>query len=223
MLLIRVHKSLGHPAPKVLSQHLQAAGYEKALVDGALEYQCDTCLESTEPRHQRPGKLPEPREFNELVGLDGFFFKGQSGYRAYVVHVLDEASCFHQGRRTQSRQSHEAMQTLNDCWFFWAGNPRKVYLDPAGEFRSEHILGLLQGANVKNFVTTAAWQRGRIERHGDIAKEMLARLDKENPISSDAAFDKALIQVFQAKNALVRHLGYSPEQIVLGKSFKSSR
>ena len=65
----------------------------KLLVDGALEYQCDTCLESTEPRHQRPGKLPEPREFNELVGLDGFFFKGQSGYRAYVVHVLDEASC----------------------------------------------------------------------------------------------------------------------------------
>ena len=26
------------------------------------------------------------------------------------------------------------------------------------------------------------------------------------------------MQVFQAKNALVRHLGYSPEQIVLGKS-----
>ena len=193
MLLIRVHKSLGHPAPKVLSQHLRVAGYDKALVDGALEYQCDTCLESTEPRHQRPSKLPEAREFNELVGLDGFYFKGQSGYRAYVVHALDEASCFHQGRRTQSRHSQEAMQTLDDCWFSWAGSPRKVYVDPAGEFRSDQILELLQGTNVKTFVTTAAWQRGQIEsieRHGDIAKEMLARLDKETPFTNDAAFDR---------------------------------
>ena len=220
MLLIRVHKNLGHPAPTVLSQHLRAAGYDKALVDGALEYQCDTCLESTAPRHQRPSKLPEPREFNELIGVDGFYFKSQSGYRAYVVHVLDEASCFHQGRRTQSRHSTEAMQTLSDCWFAWAGNPRRIYLDPAGEFRSDQILEQFQGLNTQTYMTAAAWQRGRLERHGDVAKEMLSRLDKEVPIINDSAFDKALTQVFQAKNALVRHLGYSPEQIVLGKSIQ---
>ncbi|CAE7231149.1 GIP [Symbiodinium sp. CCMP2592] len=218
-LLIRVHKSLGHPAPTVLSRHLQAAGYDKALVDGALEYQCDTCLESTEPRHQRPGKLPEPREFNDLVGVDGFYFKGQSGYRAYVIHALDETSCFHLGRRTQTRFALEAMHTLSECWFAWAGNPRQVYLDPAGEFRSDQVLERFQATNIKTFVTAAAWQqRGRIERHGDIAKDMLARLDKESPLVNDADFDRALIQVFQAKNALVRHRGYSPEQIVLGKS-----
>ena len=216
--LIRIHKNLGHPSPMVLSQHLKAAGQEPAMIEAALDYQCDTCLESSEPRHQRPSKLPEPREFNDLVGVDGFFFKGQSGYRAYVIHVLDESSCFHQGRRTQSRHSAEAMQALGDCWFSWAGNPHKVYLDPAGEFRSEQILEQLQGLSIKAFVTAAAWQRGRIERHGDIAKEMLARLDNETPLVNDVAFDRALTQVFQAKNALVRHLGYSPEQIVLGKS-----
>ena len=31
-------------------------------------------------------------------------------------------------------------------------------------------------------------------------------------------FDQVLIACFQAKNALTRHHGYSPEQIVLGKS-----
>ncbi|CAE7270400.1 unnamed protein product [Symbiodinium sp. CCMP2592] len=61
---------------------------------------------------------------------------------------------------------------------------------------------------------------GRIERHGDIVKSMLSRLDKETPITSDSSLDQALQQVFNAKNALVRHKGYAPEQIVLGKSVR---
>ena len=47
---------------------------------------------------------------------------------------------------------------------------------------------------------------------------MLGRLDKETPITNDASLDQALQQVFNAKNALIRHKGYAPEQIVLGKS-----
>ena len=48
MLLIRVHKSLGHPAPKCCPSIFGSPDMIKPLVDGALEYQCDTCLESTE-------------------------------------------------------------------------------------------------------------------------------------------------------------------------------
>ena len=42
------------------------------LVEAALDYQCDVCLESTVPRHQRSSKLPEPKEFNDVLGVDGF-------------------------------------------------------------------------------------------------------------------------------------------------------
>ena len=57
--LIRNHRNLEHPAPQVLSKHLKAAGADQSLVDAdaALDFQCDTCLESTDPGHQRPGKL----------------------------------------------------------------------------------------------------------------------------------------------------------------------
>ena len=95
-----------------------------------------------------------------------------------------------------------------------------IYLDPAGEFRSEATLDSFQKQNIKTFVTAAAWQRGRLERHGDIVKNMLSRVDKEVPITSDSQLDQALQQVFNAKNALVRHKGYAPEQSVLGKSVR---
>ena len=218
--LIRIHNNLGHPAPTTLAKHLKAAGENPSLVQAALDYQCDACLESTEPRHQRPSKLPETLEFNDLIGIDGFFFKGRSGYRAYVLHVIDEASCFHVGRRTESRNTKLATTTLAECWLSWAGNPRKVYVDPAGEFRSEGILEYFQGMSIKTHVTAAAWQRGRLERHGEVVKEMLGRLDAQSPLTNDELFDQALLQAFQAKNALVRHQGYAPEQIVLGKSLR---
>ncbi|CAE7708982.1 GIP [Symbiodinium sp. CCMP2592] len=218
--LIRIHNNLGHPAPTTLAKHLKAAGEKPAMVEAALDYQCDACLEATEPRHQRPSKLPEALEFNDLIGVDGFFFKSKSGFRAYVLHALDEASCFHLGRRALTRGTTHATSALSDFWLSWAGNPRRVYLDPAGEFRSEEILEYFQGLNIKTFVTAAAWQRGKLERHGDIIKDMLSRLDTHSPLANDDLFDQALLQAFQAKNALVRHQGYAPEQIVLGKSLR---
>ncbi|CAE7356819.1 RE2, partial [Symbiodinium necroappetens] len=134
------------------------------------------------------------REFNDLVGVDG--------------------------RRAASRHATDAIQAINDFWISWAGPPKQVYLDPAGEFRSEEVLEYFQGVNVKTHVTAAAWQRGRLERHGDILKDTLERLDISHPIVNDASFDRALLQSILAKNALVRHEGYSPEQIVFGKALR---
>ncbi|OLQ06719.1 Copia protein [Symbiodinium microadriaticum] len=141
--LRRIHNNLGHPSPETLARHLKAANESPSLIEAALDFQCDVCLESTEPRHQRPSKLPEPRDFNDLIGIDGFFFKSQSGYRAYAIHALDEASCF----RAPSRLGDHAKQALNDFWISWAGPPKQVYLDPAGEFRCRARRAFLEADN----------------------------------------------------------------------------
>ena len=60
----------------------------------------------------------------------------------------------------------------------------------------------------------------RIERHGQILKDMLSRMDTQKPIATLSEFDECLAQRFSAKNALVRVRGFSPEQLVLGKSVR---
>ena len=72
--------------------------------------------------------------------------------------------------------------------------------------------------NTSVHMTTEAWQRGRIERHGGIMKHMLHRMDQDRPIADLSQFDEALRMCCQAKNQLTRVRGYAPEQIVLGKS-----
>ena len=202
--LIRLHRNLGHPSPQKLAEHLQSA---KAYPHAAKDYVRDACVESSSPKHQRPSKLHDPKEFNDTIGLDTFYWGGSAGFQVHVLHVIDEASCFQTGRRIAER--YHALPAFRDSWIQW---------DPAGELRSNELEGFLQGLGTTLFVTAAAWQRGRIERHGQVLKDMLTRMDTQKPIATLAKFGDSLAQCFSAKNALVRVRGFSPEQLVLGKS-----
>ena len=216
--LVKIHKNLGHPDPKVLADHLSAQKASPHIIEAAKDFVCDACVESTGRRHQRPAKLHEPREFNQCVGLDGFYWRGKAGFQVHVLHCIDEASLFHLGRRIPTRHPDQVINTFCEFWSSWSGNPKTIYADPAGEFRSQTWKDFLQSKNISFELTTEAWQRGRIERHGGIIKEMLSRCDQELSITTIEEFDQVLISCFQAKNALSRHQGYAPEQIVLGKS-----
>ena len=216
--LIKVHKNLGHPDPNVLSQHLKLNGAEEHIVEAAREYICDACVETSKFKHQRPAKLHEPREFNELVGIDGFFWTGRKGFQVMIFHCIDEASLFHLGRRLENRHLEHVLPAFTEFWFSWAGQPRTVYSDPAGEFRADQWLEFMQKHDIETKLSTEAWQKGRVEQHGQIIKNMLHRYDQEKIIEGPTELDQVLRACFQAKNALSRHQGFSPEQIVLGKS-----
>ena len=86
--LIKIHKNLGHPEPLVLARHLKANGAADHIVEAAKEYVCDACVESTRTLHQRPSKLHNPKDFNELVGIDGFYWTGRAGFQVMVFIAL---------------------------------------------------------------------------------------------------------------------------------------
>ena len=62
------------------------------------------------------------------------------------------------------------------------------------------------------------WQIGRSEIHGKIVKDMLTRMDREEPIRDLGDFQRCLRQAFAAKNSLSRAKGFTPEQALLGKA-----
>ena len=216
--LVKLHKNLGHPDPERLSEHLKLQGAKPEVVAGAKDFVCDACVESTQTRHQRPAKLHDPRDFNETVGIDGFFWSGRSGFEVYVIHCVDECSTFQLARRMQTRNADSTIDAFREFWLNWAGPPQQIYTDPAGEFVSQTWSDFLQEQNIEVFTSTEAWQKGRVERHGAILKDMLSRIDIDHPIENLGDFDKFLSLCCQAKNQLARHQGFSPEQIVLGKS-----
>ena len=215
--IIKLHRNLGHPVSTRLSRHLAEAGAHPDLVAGAKDYLCPSCVERTPPGKTTPGNLKEPTEFNEQISLDGFIWSNSHGISVYVLHIIDEATRFHLGSRT-SRDSTQTMKTLNQTWIQWAGPPVRIAHDQGGEFLSQEWKDYLQSNSVRPILSAAAWQRGRIERHGGIIKDMLDRMNHDKPITTMEQFDEILQQCFRAKNTLSIVQGYTPEQAVLGRA-----
>ena len=215
----KLHINLGHPTSEKLSAHLKYRGAREEIVEGAKDYLCSSCVERRPPALNPPGSLKEKVSFNDRVWMDGFEWKSSSGAKYYVLHLIDEASHFHLGKRTV-RGSRLAQKVVEESWMSWAGAPHELILDCGGEFVSNQWKEFLQKEGIKTILTAAPWQRGKIERHGGIVKEMLSRIDHDQPINNEAEFDRALNQCFRAKNSLAIVNGFSPEQAVLGKASK---
>ena len=119
------------------------------------------------------------------------------------MHFIDEGTLFHVGM-VSGRTTEEQISTFEKAWLMWAGPCKTLYLDPAGEYVSPKWNDYLQGENIR--VNMAAgdshWQIGRAEIHGKIIKDMLSRMDKEEPIQNMADFQRCLRQAFAAKNSV---------------------
>ena len=135
--LKKLHVNLGHPDPNVLAEHLKARKAADHVVAAAKEFVCDACVESVDRKHQRPAKLYDARDFNDLIGMNGFYWSGTRGFRLYVFHCIDKASLFHLGRRYETRNPDRVIETWTEFWSSWAGDPLQMYTDPAGEFISQ--------------------------------------------------------------------------------------
>ena len=218
--LMRLHHNLGHPDPSRLQRLLEAQGADPQVIAGALDMQCDVCLETQpKPKLPHPATIHENLDFNDVVGADGAHWTSSLGQSYHFMHFIDEGTLYHTGMLS-GRSTEEQITTFEQAWLQWAGPCKTLYLDPAGEYVSSKWNQYLQGENIR--VVMAAgdshWQIGRAEIHGKIVKDMLTRMDREDPIKDVKDFQKCLRQVFAAKNSLSRARGFTPEQALLGKA-----
>ena len=218
--IIKIHKNLGHPDNKLLQRVLKDQNWEPKIVDSIGDFHCPACFETQRPKLARPGHLSEPREFNDLVLIDGIKWTNKAGKQFYFVHMLDAGTNFQIAFLTDDRSSKSMIEGIKLRWFAWAGPPRQLMSDSAGEFCSEEFCQFLQSHNCRSIVIPAEahWQLGRCERHGSILQHMLEKYEIDYPIDSDDKMTEALVQCTAAKNSLSRYRGYSPEILVLGKA-----
>ena len=216
----QLHHNLGHPSPQKFSQYLKQGGACAAVQKGALDYQCDACVESRKGfMAARPSAIHENISFNTKVGMDLVSWRNSKGKEFHFVHFIDEATLFHLGAECLQGATG-VIGMFEQVWVTWAGQPQEVYVDPGGEFVSDAWAAQMQaaGIHVHMSASDSHWQLGRAEIHGSTVKQMLSRMDLEQSIESSSEFQRALRQAFNAKNSLCRADGYSPQQAVLGVS-----
>ena len=93
--LVRLHHNLGHPDPARLQRLLIDQGAEPSVIQGALDMQCDVCLETQKkPKLPNPSTIHDDLDFNDVVGADGAHWKSNLGQTYHFMHFIDEGTPF---------------------------------------------------------------------------------------------------------------------------------
>ena len=215
----KIHQNLGHPDHRVLQLALRRYGWNEKDVSAVTDFSCPVCHEHQLPKAARPGKLSDPRDFNDLVSFDGAEWTDPHGKQYTFFHFIDTATNYHVAIPYQQRTTEGLIEAFSNAWLRWAGPPKTVMFDSATEANSEQFSRFLQEHSIRSYVipTDAHWQLGRAERHGATLMSMLDKYHSERPIQNWDDFTQGLIHLCNAKNAMSRHEGYTPELWVLGK------
>ena len=160
---------------------LKDQGWEPEAIEGIKDMRCPSCVSTAKPKISRPSHLTNPREFNELITMDGIEWTSSQGTQYYFYHILDSGTNFQTAFRSAQRTSFQVIQMMNKHWIQWAGPPKQIMTDSAGEFCSEEFAKYLQSQNILSTVipTEAHWQMGKCERHGAIIQGMLNKYQVE--------------------------------------------
>ena len=112
----------------------------------------------------------------------------------------------------------EARQMLQESWFKFYPRPETVMTDPEGCFRERLFREWLASKNVKwdPQPAEAAWRVGILDKVLDVLKNAATRAIRRAPedTSCEALFDDCT----EAHNELQRRRGYSPFQLLIGRS-----
>jgi transposase InsO family protein len=215
----KIHQNLGHPDSRVLQLALKRYGWSEEDIRGCADFVCPICLESQGPKIARPGRLQDPKDFNDQVSFDGAEWTDDNGKTYRFYHFIDAATNFHVAIPYHQGTSEGLIEAFSNAWIRWAGPPKTVMFDSATEANSETFARFLQEHSIQSYVipTEAHWQLGRAERNGSVLKHMIEKYHMEHTIRSDEDFSQGLLQLCNAKNAMSRYEGFTPELLVLGK------
>ena len=226
-LVHRLHRELGHSDIRGMVDSLRQNRAHPTVLAAAKLMHCTACQESARmlSRPVTSGKVMEP---GAVLQMDNFYWK----HPLKEVHVkgtllVDASSRAAVIRiwRTASRQellgnvsASEARQMLQESWFKFYGRPETVMTDPEGCFRERLFREWLASKNVRwdPQPAEAAWRIGILDKVLDVLKNAATRAARRAPedTSCEALFDDCT----EAHNELHRRRGYSPFQLLIGRS-----
>ena len=226
-LVHRLHRELGHSDIRGMVDSLRQNRAHPTVLAAAKLMHCTACQESARmlSRPVTSGKVMEP---GAVLQMDNFYWK----HTMKEVHVKGTLLVDASSRaavvwiwRTAPRQellgnvsASEARRMLQESWFKFYGRPETVMTDPEGCFRERLFREWLASKNVKwdPQPAEAAWRIGILDKVLDVLKNAATRAARRAPedTSCEVLFDDCT----EAHNELHRRRGYSPFQLLIGRS-----
>ena len=212
--ITKLHKQFAHPSASRLKQLIKNSGTNDKSTDDLIDSvtnNCDTCRRFKKPPPRPVVGMPLASEFNETVAMDIKFI-----HSSPVLHLIDHVTRYSAACRLNNKKPTSVIQAILVIWLQIFGNPKYFLFDNGGEFINSEVEELCEKFNI-SIRTTAAespWSNGLCERANAVLADMVEKVMDDTNCSLDVAIPWAI----SAKNALANTYGFSPNQLVFGKS-----
>ena len=215
-----LHQRLGHPTKATLRRMLVLSGASKEVIHEAENYDCPICLETAMPgRYLKQRAEVRPVTFGKELHCDLKYIHDHGGKLFVALSAVDAATSFHMAVLLRSRAAGHVARKFQRHWCSLYGCPEDVILDQGGEFDGAFVAWLeAHGIYSKVSGARSAWQHGFAERHGALLGTMCTSLIWQYKAKGASQVKDCLCAAVQAKNMTLTRKGYTPFQMVFGRS-----
>ena len=215
----RLHKNLGHPSPKVLTQMLLEIQATEDVLKAAKEYECVHCHERRGPAGVPPAAGLTARSFGERLLADTAWIDTDEG-RVPVITMMDQATRYVALRMLKSEKSKDLVKSIVRGWVKHFGTPRYLRLDEAKGFAAQYLRDWCSEHNIVLEIAPAECHNwlGSVERKHQVVRRTLELYMAEKGTRDKKTLEEATHYCPGQINNLSFTRGYTPAQWVLGRS-----
>ena len=119
----RLHRNLGHPDNKKLTELLASRGASEMVLDVARKFHCTACLRYHKPNSSAPSQLATSLTFNETIQADVMWIKlGEKKFP--ILSMVDVATKFQAASVIYGERTQDFLHALERGWIRHFGCPQ---------------------------------------------------------------------------------------------------
>ena len=218
--LTKIHRQFGHRSKLQFVTILKEAGKWQdkfsCMIDKIME-RCEGCILRLRTPDRPAVAPPLASDFGQVLGVDLKVWDKNKGI--YIFYMIDIFTRYQMATIIRSKEPSEIVKAFTTKWLPIFGRVTKILSDNGTEFQNEQMREVASALNVELLTTgaNAPWQNGIVERNHMTSDSIISAVLRDYPKMS---LEVALAWAINAVNSMSSVRGFSPYQLVFGRSIK---
>ena len=213
----RLHRNLGHPDNKRLTEMLASRGASEVVLEVARKFHCVACSRYHKPNSPSPAQVNPSTVFNETLQCDVMWIKLQEK-KFPILSMVDVATKYQAAAVIYGERSQDYLHALERGWIRHFGCPQVLVTDEGRGWASDEMLNWTSSMNIKhNMAPGEAHTRlSLVERRHAVLRKAIEIYMADLGLSTVDGIRQAVAYVLPQVNSSPTVAGFSPSQWVLG-------
>ena len=150
----RLHRNLGHPDNKKLTELLSSRGASEVVLEVARKFHCVASQRYHKPNSPSPSQVATSTTFNDTLQVDVFWIKlGDKKFP--ILSMVDVATKYQAASVIYGERTQDFLHALEKGWLRHFGCPQVLVTDKGRGWASDEMLNWTSSMNIKHVMASS--------------------------------------------------------------------